>query len=573
MHFLIEINNSPVEVQEGETLLKVFRRHGIRVPTLCHMEKFPPTGACRLCVVEVAGKQELITSCSYPVEENMRVFTNTQRVQRARKLIVEMLLSAHPDDCLYCTRNGNCELQGLAEEMNVKERRFYSDKKAFFPDHSSPSVFRDPSKCVLCSRCVRVCDETQLVSAIDFISRGNKTVVNSAFKKGLNIASCIHCGQCIMVCPTSALSENSHIEQVQAALDDPKRKVIFLVSPVVSATLTELTGLKADNGAGHLVSACLKKMGAHKVFDLGVTCDMNIRMEAQLLAKNMEKGAKHPLINSCCPGFVKFAEDFMPEYLSWLAPIRSPQQIFGRLLKTLFTKQQMVHPDTLYTVAVMPCVGNKFEGARLEMTHRGVSEIDAIITTREFLQMARSFGLNYSRVEPVAFDEPYAFGSPASFKMGYSGGKAESVAAALSEILNPTQQGAFRLQPAKSVGGIKEAKLVIGQNAYGFAWVSGMANASAYLGHLKEGERPDIHYVEVMACQGGCIGGGGQPIHFGADKVKTLKKVCQEMEKYCIPAGPGQNPKLWPEVAGLIEIAKPEDWISYFQTGFGQART
>ncbi|HSV76802.1 MAG TPA: [Fe-Fe] hydrogenase large subunit C-terminal domain-containing protein [Bacteroidales bacterium] len=568
MNFFIEINNSQVEVQEGETLLKVLRRNGIKVPTLCHMEKFSPTGACRLCVVEVEGKRDLITSCSYPVESNMKVFTNTQRVVRARKTIIEMLLSAHPDDCLYCIRNGNCELQELSEEMNVKERRFFAEKKPYFPDNSSPSVLRDPAKCVLCSRCVRVCDETQKVSALDFISRGNKTVVNSAFKKGLNVASCIHCGQCIIVCPTSALSEHSHIEQIQAALGNPKLQVLFLVSPVVTATLAEMYGLKPEKETGFLVSACLKKMGAHKVFDLGVANDLSIRMEAQLLAKNIENGVTQPLINSCCPGFVKFVEAFKPEYLSRLAPIRSPQQIFGRLLKTLYTKQRKVHPDVLFTVAVMPCVGNKFEAARQEMTYRGVSEIDAVLTTREFLRMVRSFGLDVKMAEPVPFDQPFESSSQASYKMGYSGGKAESVAAALAEILNTAQQEPFKLQPVKSAGGIKEAKLILDNAAYGFAWVSGMANAYSFLDQLSQENRQDVHYIEIMACQHGCIGGGGQPLAFGLDKYKSRKKVCQEFEKSCNNQKPGQKAA----VQELMKFAETADLPEYFQTHFGQQK-
>ncbi|HSV87077.1 MAG TPA: [Fe-Fe] hydrogenase large subunit C-terminal domain-containing protein [Bacteroidales bacterium] len=564
MKFFINVDNSQVEVQEGETLLNVLKRQGIRVPTLCHMEKFSPTGACRLCVVEVEGKRDLITSCSYPVERNMKVFTNTQRVVRARKIIVEMLLSAHPDDCLYCERNGNCELQVLSEQMNVKERRFFSKKKPLYPDYSSPSVLRDPSKCVLCGRCVRICDETQMVSAIDFIARGTKTHVNSAYKKGLNVESCIHCGQCIMVCPTSALSDHPHLEKVQAALGDPKKQVIFLVSPAVTASLDDIFGMKPEKDAGNYACACLKKIGAQKVFDLGIASDINVSMDAQLLARNIEQGVTGPLINSCCPGFVKFAEEFRPDVLSRLAPYRSPQQIFGRLLKTLYTKQNNIHPDNLYTVAIMPCVGSKFEASRQEMTQKGISEIDAILTTREFLRLIRTFGLDYKYVEPAPFDEPFRKASSFSFKMSYSGGKAEAVAAELYERLGKSGQETFKFQSVKKVGGIREAKMVAGDRTFGFAWVSGIANACAYLDQLFEEKRMDVHYVEVMACQNGCLGGGGQPIFFGNDKFQNRKKTCQELEKFSHCVLPSHNQQLWQVLKEMMKEAGTEDLHGYF---------
>lgn len=570
MDFKIEVNNSLVDVREGETLLAALRRQGIKVPTLCHMNRFSPTGACRLCVVEVEGKRDLITSCSYPVERNMKVFTNTQRVIKARKLIVEMLLSNHPDDCLYCERNGNCELQWLADEMNVKERKFFARKNPYFPDGSSTSVFRDPAKCVLCSRCVRICEETQLVTAIDFISRGNQIRVNSAFNKGLNVSSCINCGQCIMVCPTGALTDISHIEKVQAAMDKKKKEVIFFVSPSVTASVAEHFGLKPDKDLGGLVCAALKKIGADKVFDLGLASDLNVQDEARLLAQRLKNGAKGPMFSSCCPGWVKYVEEFRPELIPSLAVSKSPQQTFGKLLKTWYTKQEKMLPDNIYSVAVMPCVGKKFEASREEMTHKGISEVDAVLTVRELMRMMRTNGIDVRNLAPMPFDEPFASSSAAAWKLGYSGGKAEAIAMELFENLKTSTKETFKFSVPKNIAGRKESKVTIGKKTYGFAWVSGIERADSYINQLIAEGRDDIHYVEVMACLEGCAGGGGQPINRIPEKPRNRKKICQDMEKLNPWKTASENPALEKLFRSIKNSPDQENPETYFHTLFQQ---
>ncbi len=542
MEIQIEINNTAVKAVEGETLLTVMRRQGIKVPTLCHMNRFSPTGACRLCVVELEGRRDLVTSCSQPAQPGMKVFTNTQRVIKARKLIVEMLLSNHPDDCLYCERNGNCELQWLADEMNVKERKFFARKNPYFPDGSSTSVFRDPAKCVLCSRCVRICEETQLVNAIDFISRGNKTTINSAFIKGLNVSSCINCGQCIMVCPTGALVDISHIEKIQATIDKGKKAVMFFVSPSVTASIAEHFGLKPENDLGGLICAALKKMGASKVFNLGFASDLNITEEARLLAERIKNGYQSPMFSSCCPSWVRYIEEFNTELISKLSPLKSPQQMLGKILKTYYTKTEKIHPDSIYSVSVMPCVGKKFEASREDTTQKGISEVDAVLTIRELIRMMRTNGIDFRNLEPIGFDAPFEAASAAAWKLGYSGGKAEAVALELHNLIKGTSKEAFKFSIPKAMAGRKESKVIIGKNTYGFAWVSGMANADAYLRQLKAEGRTDIHYVEVMACLEGCAGGGGQPINRMADKPKNRKKMCQEMERLAHWKTPAEHP-------------------------------
>jgi len=542
MSFTINVNNTPVLVQEGETLLTLLRRKGIKIPTLCHMQDFAPSGACRLCVVEIEGKRDLVTSCTHPPEPGMVVKTNSPRVIKARKAIVEMLLGNHPDDCLYCERNGNCELQWLAEELHVKERRFYSKKNSDQRDHSSPSVYRDPAKCILCNRCVRVCEEVQLVTALEFISRGNKTRVNSAFNKGLNVSSCIDCGQCIMVCPTGALVDISHIEKVQSAINNNKKISVAMISAGFTASVTEYFGLKnADNPVG-IITAALKKMGFSKIYDMSLANDLNVILEAGLLKNRVENKVPGPLYSSCCPAWVEYAEKFIPDTLANVSSVKSPQQIMGRMIKYELNKEANI--DDLYTVSFMPCVANKFEISREENTIRGVSETDAVITVREFLRMLRSYGLNINHIDPEKPEPPFENNSYAGLQMSASGGKAEAIAQQLNLMINGKGSKGFKFTVPKNPGSRKEVKIKIGKHEYGFAWVSGIMEAQKYIDHLKEESRNDIHYVEVMACSGGCAGGGGQPIVMYGDKQKNRKKISQELQKSVTHSVAGLNSDL-----------------------------
>ncbi len=542
MEFQIEVNNKHITVREGETLLAALRGHGIRIPTLCHMNRFSPTGACRLCAVEVEGKRDLVTSCSFPVEEGMKVKTNSRRVMQARKSLVELLLSNHPDDCLYCQRNGNCELQWLAEMMNVKERKYFGKKNTHYPDYSSTSVARDPAKCVLCSRCVRICEEVQLVTAIDFISRGNQTMVNSAFNKGLNISSCIHCGQCIQVCPTAALTDISHQEKVYAALDKKDVRVMFMISPSVAGSVAEAMGLKVKDQPMDIIAGALKRCGADKVFHLGVASDINISEEAgNLIAHIQNKENSLPLLSSCCPAWVRYVEEFRPEWITSLSKTKSPQQILSTLIKTQFAAEADIPMEQIFNVAVMPCVGKKYEASREENTHKGVSETDAVLTVRELLQLLRSSGIDIRNTEGEALDDPYVQSSAAAWKLGYSGGKAEAVARETYRMLGG-KMDTFKFNTPKNIYGRKETKVTIGDHQIGFAWVSSISDAEEYMQQLLLDGRKDIHYVEVMACLNGCVGGGGQPVSRGFEQVIARKKLCAELEKNCAFQYPQDNP-------------------------------
>lgn len=542
MDFTIHINNNPVKVQEGELLLPVLRRFGIRIPTLCNMEGFSPTGACRLCVVEIEGRKELVTSCSFPVEKGLCVLTNTQRVMRARKSIVEMLLSNHPDDCLYCSRNANCELRALAAELHIVERRYNAPKRPFFPDFSSPSVMRDAAKCVLCSRCVRVCEELQEVTAIDFISRSNQTIINSAFKKGLNNSCCVHCGQCITVCPTGALSDLPSLDKVQAALDHKGKKVFFLVSPALVVSIAEHLDFKPHQNVLGLLTNILKKLGASKIFDLSFAIDLHIRMEAQIIAHRFQNGIKEPLISSCCPSWVKYAETFMPEIVPHLSPVKSPQQVFGTYLKGLDATQDKAIEDDAFIVSLVPCVGARFEFTRPENTHKGIAEIDAVLTTRELLNLIRLHGIDITKATPEAPDMPFDKGLACGFKMGYSGGKSEAIAEALYPLIKKKRNDQYKYIVGRSPSGIREAKLAIGLKDLKIAWASGQSKANKLLESLRSDKKQSFCYIEIMACSDGCAGGGGHPIDFGKEKSRNRKKICQEFEKECaLPNGSGST--------------------------------
>jgi iron-only hydrogenase group A len=531
MQFTIDVNNSPVHVNEGETLLIALRRHGIKIPTLCFMQSFTPAGACRLCVVEVEGKKDLVTSCSYPVEPGMVVKTNSMRVIKARKSLVEMLLSNHPDDCLYCERNGNCELQWLAEEMNIKERKFFGKKNAHKRDHSSPSVFRDPAKCILCNRCVRVCEEIQLVTAIEFISRGNKTTVNSAFNKGLNVSSCINCGQCINVCPTGALVDISHIEKTHNNIVNPTKYSVALVSSAFAASVAEFFNLKATDNPMGIITSALKKIGFKSVFDMGWGTDLNIYLEASVLFTRIQEKKSLPLLSSCCPAWIKYAEEFRPDLINEISTVKSPQQLLGALVKSYYADMKDIRKEDMYSVSFVPCVANKFEASREETTQKGISEIDAVITIREFLRMLRSHGIDISSLQPQNPDMPFDASTATGYLHSYSGGKAEAVALQLNALMGGKSSVPLKFTIPKNPGSKKEVKIKIGKQEFGFAWVSGIAETQKYFEELKAENRTDIHYIEIMACPGGCANGGGQPIHRNTEKPPLRKKTSQEMEK------------------------------------------
>lgn len=518
----IEINNKPVEVEAGKTIFEAARQAGISIPTLCHIEGLSPTGACRICVVEVEGMPSLIPSCSFPVNEGMKVHTHSPRALQARKTIVELLLANHPDDCLFCVRNNQCQLQDLSAELGVRARRYQGEKSRYTEDISSPSIVRDAEKCILCGKCVRVCEEIQGVSAIDFIERGSRSHIGSAFEEGLNLSSCINCGQCILVCPTGALSERSYIKEVMAAIADPEMVVVAQHAPSVSITLGEEFGLPAGTDVDGVMTAALRKLGFDRVFDTSFTADLTIMEEGSELVHRITNGGTLPMLTSCSPGWIKFAEEFYPDFLGNISSCKSPQQMMGAIIKSFFAEREGIEARKIYSVSIMPCTAKKFEAGRNEMMHGEVPDVDAVLTTRELARLIRLHGLDLGSIEPEGADTPFGERTTAGKIFGATGGVMEAALRSAYFLITGEELGELNITAVRGLDGAKEAHVQVGDLNIGVAVVSGLGNAAKLLDQIRDG-RDDLHFIEVMTCPGGCIAGGGQPL--STDKEAIRKRM------------------------------------------------
>jgi len=524
----IEVNKRQVEANKGELLLTAIRRAGIKVPTLCHFEGLPPSGACRMCVVEIDGR--LIPSCATTVADGMKCQTHSQKAVRARKTIIELLLADHPDDCLYCVRNGNCELQTLAEEYGVRTRRYQGEKSTSHLDVSSPALERDPAKCILCGKCVRVCEEIQNVSAIDFAGRGSKTRIETAFNEGLNKSSCVFCGQCIKVCPTGALREKSSTKEVLEAIADPDKYVVVQHAPAISVSLGEAFGLKPGVECSGPLNAALRRIGFDKVFDTSFTADLTIMEEGSEFISRLNGNGKLPMITSCSPGWVKFAEEFYPDMLENLSSCKSPQQMMGAVIKNYFAEKSNLDPKKIFSVSIMPCIAKKFEVTRKEMLTDGVPDIDAVVTTRELVRLMKMRGLDLNSIEPEAADNPLSLKTGAGKIFGTSGGVMEAALRSAYMLLTGKELDNIDIKAVRGLEGRKEAKININGTEVGVAVVSGLKNASDLLDEIRAG-RKDLHFIEIMACPGGCINGGGQPIGVTPEAVAARMKSLYSIDK------------------------------------------
>ena len=528
--FTIEVDNKIVETNGGETILAVCKREGINVPTLCHMEGLPPSGACRLCIVEVEGAPSLVPSCSFPVAKDMKIKTRSPKVLAARRTIVELLLSNHPDDCLYCARNQRCDLQTLAAEFGIRQRHYIGKKNNRDMDVSSPSLVRDPDKCVLCGRCVRVCEEIQGVSAIDFIHRGPKAVVGTAFETGLNVSSCINCGQCILACPTAALTEHSYLDDVVAALADPEKFVVVQHAPAVSVTIAEEFGIKPGRDADGQMVATLRKLGFKRVFDTSFTADLTIMEEGSELVKRVQTGGVLPMMTSCSPGWIKYVEQFYPDFIPNLSTCKSPQQMMGAVIKSFWAQREGLDPRNIVSVSIMPCTAKKFECNRGEMGRDYVPDVDYVLTTRELAELFREVGVNPANLEPEGADSPFGERSSAGKLFGASGGVMEAAIRSAYFLLTGDEMKDYKIQDLRGMKGSKELRVQAGPVEVGAAVVSSLGQARKLMEELKAG-RKDLHFIEVMTCPGGCINGGGQPIGADLESVKARMNALYQIDR------------------------------------------
>ena len=499
----LKINGIAVSVPEGSTILDAAKLAGIRIPTLCYLKDVQCVGSCRMCLVEATGARGLVAACVYPVSEGMEVRTNTPKIRKSRKTTLELILSTHKKKCLSCVRSMNCELQKLALEYNAEEDKFGTDHDLKPIDDISPSVVRDNSKCIMCTRCVAACDK-QTIGAIGPKNRGYAKVIGSPYDLPLALTPCINCGQCVVACPVGALYEKSAVADVWGAIVDPNKHVVFYTAPSVRATLGEAFGLPVGtNVEGKMVSA-IKQLGV-KCFNMDITADLTIMEEATELLTRIQKGGKLPMFTSCCPGWIKFAEHYYPELLPNLSTCKSPQEMFSALLKTYYCEKNGIKPEDLYVVSVIPCTAKKFEVTRDELGHY----TDAALTTRELAKMIKEAGIDFANIPDSEYDLPFGEASGAGAIFGATGGVMEAALRTAAYKLGGS--GApIEFKEVRGTKGVKEAEYKVGKATVKVAVASGLDNARKVIEAVKSGEK-DYTFIEIMACPGGCINGGGQP--------------------------------------------------------------
>lgn len=507
------IDGRCVPIEGEKNILAVIRKAGIDLPTFCYHSELSVYGACRMCVVE-DDRGRIFASCSEQPRAGMVIKTNSTKIRKYRKLIIELLLASHCRDCTVCTRNGNCDLQNIAFKVGIHSVRFPNNREQVPIDISSPSIVRDPNKCILCGDCVRTCDEIQAVGAIDFAHRGSKMEVTPAFGKSLSETDCVGCGQCVVACPTGAISVRTNVTDVWQAIEDPNIRVVAQIAPAVRLAVGDKFGFpKGENTMGKLVAA-LRVMGFDKVYDTNFAADLTVVEESKEFAERLEKNENLPLFTSCCPGWVKFCETKYPEFAGNISTCRSPQGMFSAVVKEYFAKEDEADGKKTFVVSIMPCTAKKGEIERPDNFTDGRQDTDRVLTTVEIIRMIRQAGIKFDEIESEAPDMPFGIASGAASIFGVTGGVTEAVLRHVSAEKGHQVISQLSFSGVRGDEGIKETSVMLGDREVKIAVVNGLGNADKLLKAIKAGE---AHYdfVEVMACRRGCIAGGGQPLPIG----------------------------------------------------------